>query len=157
MSPKRKACAEVSGNASQETYVPGPDSLPKRQRYQAKSRPGETVSLVQAAADESLTGELSGATTYGKQVSNGKVIMGKRRVNAKTLPGIPQFQPFSSPYPEHAAQVTLLDGCAHDPFSLFSLFFTPEIFEELAVNTNLYAFQKREMVAHGEEQLQQVN
>ncbi|KAG0127383.1 hypothetical protein HOY82DRAFT_613551 [Tuber indicum] len=110
MSPKRKACAEVSGNTSQATYVPRPDSLPKGQQYQAKSRAEETVSLVQVPADKSLARELSGTTTHEKL---------------------------------HYQMVVYM---IH--FLLFLLFFTPEIFEELAGNTNLYAFQKREMVAH---------
>ena len=33
--------------------------------------------------------------------------------------------------------------CAHEPYALFSLFFTKEIFVELAVNTNKYAEIKR--------------
>jgi len=43
--------------------------------------------------------------------------------------------------------VNLPACCGNDLFSLCSLFFTFEIFKELAVNTNLFAAMKREMVA----------
>jgi len=109
MSPKGKAFAEVSGNTSQSTYIPIPNtsSLLKRRRYQSKPHPDEAVSLPVMPKDESLAVGIGSALCSGPggPVSDGKTIGVRKRVDAKRLPDVPQFEPFRSLYPEHTAKV----------------------------------------------------
>ncbi|RPB11551.1 hypothetical protein P167DRAFT_575291 [Morchella conica CCBAS932] len=61
------------------------------------------------------------------------------------LPPPPQFEPFRHPAPEHKREERLpngFDGPNTQPLSFFKLFFTEEVFESLAVNTNAYADMK---------------
>lgn len=107
MPPKREAFAELSGNVSQREDVPRSNSVSKRQRCSAKSATGEINPVGGGVHEDGIrTGQSSHTLAGGKSVLNGRSVLGGRvRVDAKTLPGLPQFQPFRSEYPEHSAQV----------------------------------------------------
>ncbi|PWW80327.1 hypothetical protein C7212DRAFT_342022 [Tuber magnatum] len=68
----------------------------------------------------------------------------KSRIPAAQLPSIPDFEPFKIPFPQHQAQALLPAYVLNSPkpISLFSLFWDNEVFEQLALHTNLYAKKK---------------
>jgi len=69
---------------------------------------------------------------------------GKTRTDPFQLPGLPNFFPFRAEYPLHTSRANLPPEYGHDPFSIFSLFFSDEVFEEITKNTNRYAAWKKE-------------
>ena len=105
MPPKRKALDDISNNISNRTYSSANQKStnpPKKQRLQGKqniaigSVPSEAVDWDAAPP------------TPSPPVAKKKQT--KQRADARSLPGLPEFEPFNSPFPEHSAKVDMREN-----------------------------------------------
>ena len=97
MPPKQKALDDISNNISNRTDSSAnqqSSNHPKKQRLQGK----------QNVPSEAVDGNAAPPTPSPPVVKKKPI---KQRADARSLPGLPEFEPFHSPFPEHNAKVDM--------------------------------------------------